>query len=109
MAVYIKGRVIYLLEPTSGVGRLDILPKLVLILGINLLMPRDLCLQLLSHFSRCISLIRHLRIPSRGRLSLWVSRVMVLEIDLQGDLVAEDLCIHPFLNRLAMGRPECLL
>ena len=63
MTEYIRGRVICLLEPASGVGRLDNLPELVLTPGISLLMPRDLRLQLLSHFSRCISPTRHLCIP----------------------------------------------
>ena len=42
MAEYIRGHVICLLEPASGVGRLGILSELVLTPGISLLMLRDL-------------------------------------------------------------------
>ena len=60
VAEYIRGRVICSLEPALGVGRLDIFPELVLIPDMSLLMPKDLRLQLLNHFSKCISPTRHL-------------------------------------------------
>ena len=51
----------------------------------------------------------HQGILNRVVSSLWASKAMVLEVDLQKDLVAEDLRSHPLFNRLIVGRPEYLL
>ena len=107
--LYIRGRVIYLLEPASGVGRLDILPKLVLTQCISVLMPRDLRLQLLSRFNKCISTTRHLCIPSRGRLSMWANKAEVQEADTGVDRVAEDSYSLVVLSRLAVVTQGCSL
>ena len=109
MAEYIRGRAICLLEPASSVDRLDILPELVLTPGISLLLPRELRLQLLSHFSKCISPTRHLCIPSRDRLSIWASRAEVQEANTGVDRVVEDSHSLPVLSRLAEDRQGCSL
>ena len=109
MAEYIRGHVIYLLEAASSVDRLEILLELILTPDISLLMLRDLYLQVLSHFSRCISPTRHLCIPSRDRLSMWASRVEDQEADMGVDRVAEDSHSLPLLNRLVVERLGCSL
>ena len=67
---YIKVNVSWYKELASGVGSLDILPKLVLIMVFNHPMPKDFHPQQLSLSSRCINNIRHLCILSSDRLSL---------------------------------------
>ena len=62
---------------------------------------------MLSQYSRLSFM--HRFIFCRVVLSLGASRAVVLEVDLQGDLVAKDLRSHPFLCMLAMGRLECSL
>ena len=87
--------------------RLGISLEHVHILGISKHILKALHLQLLSQCSRP-SFMRQ-GILSRVVRSLWASRVVVQEVDLQGDLVAENLRSHPLLSRLVVGRPECLL
>ena len=86
--------------------RLDILPKFAHILAINRLIHRDPHPQLLSQYNRLSFM--HQFILYRVVHNLRASRAMVQEVNLQGDLMAEDLCSHPLLSRLAMDKLESL-
>ena len=89
--------------------KLVILSGLVLMSDISLLILKDLHLLLLSYFSRCISPIRHLCIPSKCRLSIWASRAEVQEADMGVDQVAEDSHSLLVLSRLVVVRLGCSL
>ena len=45
---------------------------------------------------------------NRVVLSLWAYKTVVQEVDLEGDLVAENLCSHLLHSRQAVGRLEYL-
>ena len=86
--------------------RLDTLPEHAHILAIIRHIHRVPHPQLVSQYYRLSFM--HQFILCKVVHNLGASRAVVLEVDLQGDLVAEDLHSYPLLSRLAMGRLECL-
>ena len=104
VAECIKALVIYYQEPVLDMDRLDTLLELAHILAISRHIHRVFHLQLLSHFSRCISHTSHLCISNRGRLSIWANSDKVQEADTGVDRVAEDSHNLLVLSMLAVDR-----
>lgn len=105
MVEYIKALVTYHQEHVSNVVRLGTLLDYARIMVISRHIHRVHLLQLLSQHIKVLTFM-HQGILSRVVLSIWASRAVVQEVDLERDLVAEDLCNHLLHSRQAMDRLE---